>query len=191
MNKALVIVLLLLGLIGCAVPPVTFEQDDYASLSKQHLAAIKMWRFEGRMAITGPSDSWTANVKWQHKPGLDRVNLSGLLGQGATVIELNDEWVTIDDGKGPIAQSNDPDEFVSEKLGVFVPVRSLVSWVVGLPDKQKKVVATAQGFDQDGWQVVYKEWLKLNEVAMPHKVNVNNDKVKLKLVIEKWETANE
>lgn len=189
--KFSLILLLLLLMTGCATEPVIFQQDDYASMPKQHLQALTKWRFDGRMALTSQNDSWTANVKWQHKPGLDRLDLSGLLGQGATIIEIANHWVTIDNGKGPIEQSNDPDSFVSEKLGVFVPVQALASWVTGLPDKSEKEIQIQQGFQQEGWEVSYKAWLKINDKALPHKINVKNDQVKLKLVIEKWEIADE
>lgn len=184
--KSLLIIVLLFVISGCASTPEVFQQSNYAALPKAHLHKLQQWKFDGRFAITSKNDSWSANVKWQHKAGVDRITLSGLLGQGATLIELKDGWVAIDNGKGPIEQSNDPDAFVSQELGVFVPVKALASWVIGLPSPSGGERLTLQGFMQDGWDIGYKEWLKQDGKALPHKLNVKNDQVKLKLVIEHW-----
>lgn len=189
--KFAVIVMLLLQLLGCATAPEVVLQDSYVAIAKQPLKKLTKWKFEGRMAISSAKDSWNANVKWQHKTGLDQIGLSGLLGQGATLIAIADDWVTIDAGKGPIEQSNDPDAFVSEQLGVFVPVQALASWVIGLPAKKTREVVNQEGFEQDGWLVSYKEWEKAGDRLMPHKIYVKNDQVKLKLIIEQWDALEE
>lgn len=180
----------LIGLVllqGCTTAPKLVQQDKYDVQSRQHLYELKQWFFEGRMAITSEQDSWTANAEWKHEQTLDTITLSGPLGQGAVVIKLTDDHVSVDQGDGKIEASDDPDGFVMQKLGVFVPVSALTYWVMGLPDPDRQVTSAHQGFEQDGWKVSYKEWQSVGVQQMPHKVNVMNEKVKLKLVFDRWQ----
>ncbi|MEQ1638664.1 MAG: lipoprotein insertase outer membrane protein LolB [Methylococcales bacterium] len=176
---------LLFTLVGCSVAP-KLPEEGYAAISKQHLAELKHWRLEGRMSISSVDDSWSANVEWQREPGEDTIQLSGPFGQGAVVIHLGENEVRIDRGDGRIEYSEDPDLFVKERLGVFVPVRALRYWVVGLPDSSRSVRYTLQGFEQEDWRVEYKEWQSIAGKLMPRKVFVVNDKIKLKLVCDQW-----
>ncbi|MCX7087581.1 MAG: lipoprotein insertase outer membrane protein LolB [Methylococcales bacterium] len=176
---------LLLMLAGCSVTP-ELPQEGYGAVSKQHLSQLTQWKLDGRMSITSPDDSWSANVEWQRRAGEDSIQLSGPLGQGAVIIHLGAKEVSIDDGDGRLQHSSDPDLFVKERLGVFVPVRALSYWVIGLPDPSREVRYTAQGFEQENWQIEYKEWQSIAGRSMPRKVTVVNDKVKLKLVCDQW-----
>jgi outer membrane lipoprotein LolB len=176
---------LLFALGGCSVAPVV-RQDSYAAIAKQHLQALQSWKLEARMSITSPDDSWSANVDWQRKVGEDNIELSGLFGQGAAVIHVGEHDVSIDRGDGKIQHSDNPDQFVKEQLGLFVPVRALAYWVIGLPAPMQAVDYAEQGFIQAGWQVEYKEWQPVKGQVMPRKVTATYDKIKLKLVCDAW-----
>lgn len=184
-------VILLLSLAACAPAPKITDLESYDVASRKHLYELKQWLFEGRMSITGAEDSWSASIEWQHEQGADKINLSGPLGQGAVVIKLTEGQVSVDDGSGKIEQSDEPDLFVMQKLGVFVPVRALAYWVVGLPDPERRINDYPQGFEQEGWRVGYKEWQSVEKQVMPHKINVHNDRVKLKLVFDRWKVLND
>ncbi|NOT85271.1 MAG: outer membrane lipoprotein LolB [Methylococcaceae bacterium] len=172
-------------LASCSVTP-ELPQEGYAAISKQHLRELKHWGLDGRISISSPDDSWSANIEWQSVLHGDTIRLSGPLGQGAVVIQLGADRVSIDRGDGQVQRSQDPDAFVVEQLGVFVPVRALKYWVIGLPDPSRAIRYTLQGFEQEDWQVEYKEWQSLAGKAMPRKVTVINDKIKLKLVCDQW-----
>lgn len=177
---------LLLSVVGCAVVP-TVPQIGYAAISKQHLEALDRWSLSGRIAITSPEDSWSANMVWQRAGGEDNIQLSGPFGQGAVNVHLALNEVTVDRGDGKMERSSDPDEFVRTQLGVFVPVRSLAYWVVGLPEPTALAVYAEQGFSQKEWLVEYKEWQDVEHKSMPRKVVVTNGKLRLKLVCDQWE----
>lgn len=171
---------------GCAVTP-TAPPIGYAAISKQHLEVLDMWSLSGRIAITSPEDSWSANMVWQRAGGEDSIQLSGPFGQGAVNIHLALNAVTVDRGDGKIERSSNPDEFVNAQLGVFVPVQSLAYWVIGLPEPTGPVVYAEQGFSQKEWRVEYKEWQVVEHKSMPRKVVVTNGRLKLKLMCDQWE----
>ena len=69
---------------------------------------------------------------------------------------------------------------------MFVPVRSLRYWVIGLPEPTSPYIATATGFTQAGWLIDYKQMQSVDKQSMPHKITVSNEQVKLKLIIDQW-----
>ena len=82
--------------------------------------------------------------------------------------------------------STQPEEFINQQLGMFVPVRSLRYWVVGLPEPSRSYKETAVGFNQSGWLSEYKQMQPVDDESMPRKMTVMNNQVKLKLIIDHW-----
>lgn len=170
---------------ACSVVPVEPELR-YSRAAMQHLYGVERWSFEGRLAVTGQKDSWSANISWEHGPDVEKIKLSGPLGQGAVVMSLIGDVVTIDRGGGDVQSSAKPEEFINQQLGMFVPVRSLRYWVIGLPEPSHSYKATDAGFNQVGWLSEYKQMQSVDDSAMPHKMTVMNNQVKLKLIIDHW-----
>lgn len=170
---------------ACSVAPV--EPDGhYSKAAMGYLYDLKHWSFEGRLALTSQNDSWSANISWEHSPEAEKIKLSGPLGQGAVVISLKGNVVTIDRGGGDVQSSIHPEEFINQQLGMFVPVRSLRYWVVGLPEPSRSHNDTDTGFNQEGWLNEYKQMQAVNNGFMPLKMTVMNKQVKLKLIIDHW-----
>ena len=42
------------------------------------------------------------------------------------------------------------------------------------------------GFTQAGWLIDYKQMQSVNNLAMPYKITVSNEQLKLKLIIDQW-----
>ena len=183
--KRLVGCWLVLMLVGCASAPVEPEVH-YAATAREQLYKLERWSFEGRLALTGKNDSWSASINWGHKSDDEKIKLSGPLGQGATIIQLTGDLVTIDRGDEKAQSSTQPEAFINQQLGMFVPVRSLRYWVIGLPEPTSPYIATATGFTQAGWLIDYKQMQSVDKQSMPHKITVSNEQVKLKLIIDQW-----
>lgn len=170
---------------ACSFAPV--EPDaHYSRAARLHLYELEHWSFEGRLALTGQKDSWSANIAWEHGPGEEKIKLSGPLGQGAVVIQLTGNVVTIDRGGNDVQTSTRPEEFINQQLGLIVPVQSLRYWVVGLPEPAQSFQETAAGFNQARWLSEYKQMQSVDGESMPRKITVMNDQVKLKVIIDHW-----
>ncbi len=172
---------------ACSVVPVDSDAH-YSRAAMLHLYELEHWSFEGRLALTRQRDAWSANISWEHSPEVEKIKLSGPLGQGAVVILLAGNVVTIDRGGDDVQTSTRPEEFINQQLGMFVPVQSLRYWVVGLPEPLRSYQDTDVGFNQAGWLSEYKQMQLVNDDgAMPHKMMVMNNQVKLKLIIDHWD----
>lgn len=180
---------LILLLPACSVVPV--EPDalsfQYSRAARAHLYDLERWSFDGRLALTGQNDSWSANISWEHSPEAEKIKLSGPLGQGTVLISLKGNIVTIDRGGDDVQSSAQPEEFINQQLGMFVPVRSLRYWVVGLPEPSTTYKDTDNGFNQSGWLSEYKQMQPVHNGTMPLKMMVMNKQVKLKLIIDHWD----
>ncbi len=170
---------------ACSMAPIG-QDVRYSRAAMLHLYELESWSFEGRLALTGKSDSWSANISWDHSPDVEKIRLSGPMGQGAVVILLADNVVTLDRGGDDVQSSTQPEAFINQQLGLLVPVLSLRYWVVGLPEPLLSYKETDVGFNQAGWRSEYRQMQLVNNVAMPHKMMIMNDQVKLKLIIDHW-----
>ncbi len=177
--------MVLLVITACSTTQVG-EGVKYSKLTREHLYTLDKWVFRGRLALSGKKDAWQANIAWTHEVDNDEIKLSGLLGQGSTIIRLSIEEVVIDRGDGNVLSSKQSEDFINQQLGFIVPVRSLRYWALGLPEPGNAFAATYDGFVQSGWLVEYKEEQAVNNEFLPRKITVSNERVKLKLIIDQW-----
>lgn len=178
--------LIVLMLSACSSVPIEPE-IGYSKSSREQAGNLEQWSFEGRLALTGKKDSWQANINWAHRFNAEEIKLSGPLGQGATVIKLTGDMVAINRGDGKVQSSTQAEAFINQQLGMFVPIRSLRYWIVGLPEPTVTFMETATGFIQSGWLVDFKQMQRVNDYSMPRKISVSNEQVRLKLMIDQWD----
>ncbi|MGZ8191383.1 MAG: lipoprotein insertase outer membrane protein LolB [Methylococcaceae bacterium] len=161
-------------------------EPPYSRAARVQLYDLPHWSLEGRVAVAGKNDSWSANIAWGHRPDKEHVKLSGPLGQGATIIEMTGDVVTMDRGDGHVQTSTQPELFINQQLGMFVPLQSLRYWVIGVPEPNQAFTEIGDGFAQAGWLVEYKQMQMVENTSMPRKITVVNNKVRLKLIIDQW-----
>jgi outer membrane lipoprotein LolB len=166
--------------------PTTPEIAYKPTSAQSELYDLQRWGFEGRIAVVSKSDVAQASINWEHSPDEDLIKLSGPLGQGAVTIQLNSTGVTIDRGGGDVKTSTNPEEFINQQVGLFVPVKSLRYWVIGVPEKSQEVTTIESGFEQAGWRNQYKTMQPVSGHVLPRNMTVTKDSVKLKLFIDQW-----
>ena len=171
---------------ACSMLSTTPEIAYKPTSAQSELYELQHWGFDGRIAVVSKNDVAQASINWEHSPEEDLIKLSGPLGQGAVTIQLNSTGVTIDRGGGDVKTSNNPEEFINQQVGLFVPVKSLRYWVVGVPEKSQPVSAIENGFEQAGWHNQYKTMQAVNNHVLPRNMTVTNESVKLKLFIDQW-----
>jgi len=176
---------LTLLLAACVTEPAVLD-GKYSYTGNTRLYNLQTWSLSGRLAISAPNDSWSANIEWRHQPNLEKIKLSGPLGQGAVLIELTGNAVKIDRGGGNVQTSNQPEQFINQQLGMSVPLQSLRYWALGVPESNRAYQATSDGFVQNGWLIAYKAMQQVNAEILPHKLSVSDTRVKLKLIIDQW-----
>ncbi len=179
--------IILCNLLSACASGLQISDRPYVRAQSQYLYGLEKWRFNGRLALHGKQDSWSANIDWRHWRGQEQLKLSGPLGQGAVSISLSAGCIIIDKGGKERNASCEPDELIRQWLGVFVPVRDLSFWVLGLPEPEHAFEEIPDGFRQSGWNVLVLQSMQVSDMLMPHKIVITNKHIKLKLVIDQWE----
>ena len=185
-KKRAVVWLLVLIISGCSSVPVV-QEVEYSDKLRAQLQDLQDWSFEGRMGLVAKNDSWQANIDWKHHLNEEEIRLAGPLGQGATLIQLSGNMVKIDRGWDKVQTSSQPEAFISQQLGVFVPISSLRYWVIGLPEPTSEFIEMTAGFKQSGWLIEYKQMQRIDDHVVPRKIIVSNERAKLKLMIDQWD----
>jgi len=170
---------------ACSSTPIR-QEVRYSEINNEHLLDLLRWQFTGRIALSNQTDSWSANIVWLHDGDQDTVNLFGPLRQGAVRIVLNPDSIMIDQGNGDIGYSRDPDFYINQQLGFFIPVSALRYWVTGLTAPSTPYLALNSGFSQLQWNIEYKNFVTVQKEVLPQKMSIKNNKAKLKLVIDEW-----
>ncbi len=177
--------LLLLVVTGCSSQQVYDVRQERKFNTQRYLNADS-WHLQGRLVLKG-DDVLTASIQWQHSKLLDKLRLAGILGLGAVLITLDASGVTLEQGRMKKRASKDIEAFIAQEVGFVVPIGALRFWVLGTPLPGEPVKLLADGFEQLGWQIKYKGYLQTVEGAMPYKINVTKNSLKLKLVVDQWE----
>ena len=180
--KHLFVCVLLLS--SCAqlppIPPIPANQLD-------------SWRINGRIAISTKNDSWTANVYWQQQGPTYQLRLNAPLGQGAFLLEGDDDGVIMQTANQETFTARDPDILVTQVLKLEIPVTGLHFWIRGLPAPQPSPqwytfdeTGHLHRLRQDGWEITYMRYINIQGIDLPNKIYLENDRFKVKIVISKW-----
>jgi len=177
-------------LVACSVTTPEFNKIQDDKSVKEYLSHLDEWFLDGRISLTGKNESWSANIVWRHYVEIgekkDRIELSGPLGQRALLIQLTDTKVSVDRGKGDVLWSDNPSSFITQQLGVFVPVEFLRYWVVGSASPKQESKVITNGFMQAGWQIEYQQMQNVRSHIMPRKIVITGEQIRLKLIVDEW-----
>ncbi len=179
------VIILIALLSACAELPERIA-SDYQLKEMLYLQKQNNWSFVGRLALVGEKDSVSASIRWKHDEFLDEIELAGPLDQGRMKISVKSGEVVIDDGDKVAVYKGLADDVVAELLGVDMPVTALRFWVLGVCDPSLGFVDQVAGFYQGEWSVKYGELQKVGGRALPKKMTAENDKARIKLIVDEW-----
>lgn len=186
MNQLRVVMLLFLGLSGCATFQ-TATDEGAASKSPDHLM---VWDMEGRIGVHAAKDSWQADLAWSHDQKQDRLRLSGPLSQGLVSIVLQQDLIYINEGDGIDHLARDPEEALKARLGFAVPLKSLRCWILGIPNNGEPWQPLSSGpvgaFMQQGWRIVPSNLMTVGGYSLPGRLLVEGGGVRLKIIMDQW-----
>lgn len=200
----LVVAGLLLILAACSTVPKSTDVDASNNTNalwlqhRQQIENISQWRIKGRAALRSDSDSWSAALTWQQNDETYQVRLAGPFGQGAITIEGDGDSVSVHIAGQPAVVASDAELLLSQQLGWTVPVSLLPYWLRGVPAPgQVDAMALNESSGvldqliQNGWQVDYSAYRALGGVNLPRKIQIENDSLRLKLVLDRWNLGKE
>ena len=175
---------------GCSTLEMKAGDTDKWAARRAPLLAIERFTLQARVS-SGGIFGVKGTLNWRQDGGDSDLRVAGPFGVGATSITRRGETVTIKSAKGEFT-TDDVEGDLQKRLGWSFPVAHLRYWVLGAPapgsraeyelDKAGRITALGQ----DGWELVYEEYMKSGKVELPRKFTVSNTRVKIKVVVDSW-----
>jgi outer membrane lipoprotein LolB len=96
--------------------------------------------------------------------------------------------------EGGVFYADDAETLLYDHTGWRLPVSGLRLWVMGLPDGNREIsqlrfdeIGRIQLLEQYHWQIQYLQYRQVGMRDLPRKISLQNDKLKLRIVIDQWE----
>ena len=194
-RTALLAVVLIAPLFGCAIPPATSPEATAAWAARQsRLARLTTWQADGRIGVVSGQEGWHASFQWAQRDAGYRIALIGPLGQGRVVVESDGQEVRIQTQDGQNWTAPDADALLEQSLGVRLPVNGLRYWARGLPEPGSTPILQTDGqgrltrLEQNGWVIEYPAYAptSLLNLDLPERIVARRQDLSVKLVIERW-----
>jgi len=192
-----VVLLVLITIGGCATQPtVPGGSIDWVERRAQ-LLGLSEWQARGRIAVKSTESGGQGDIHWQQMSHGSRVRLSGPFGAGAYEIAWDAESVVVLGKAGDVTMAyagrDSAERFLTDQLGWSFPAMSLRYWILGVPDpnvessEQFDPDGWLSGIEQDGWSIDYDGFEIRNDVWLPERIVMNNERARVKLIVDDWE----
>ncbi len=186
----------LIMLTGCASrPTVPGTGVDWARRAAS-LMQLPGWEASGRIAVKSGRQGGQGSIRWVQQGADVRIGLHGPFGVGAYQIDWTDDNFVVTGKAGEVTMTyTGPDaveRFMMDQFGWTFPARSMRYWILGIADPR---FPAHLDFDADGWLVVlrqngwvvtYGRFMAEQGRWMPHKIVMERDQVRVKLIVDRW-----
>ncbi|MFZ5483210.1 MAG: lipoprotein insertase outer membrane protein LolB [Pseudomonadota bacterium] len=177
-----------LVLAGCAGSGVRIAQD---ALRGQ--VPVEAFQLTGRVSVKREAQNLSGTLDWRRAGAVERLLVSGPLGQGAAEIQREAGTLVLRTADGvEVREANDA-QMLERLLGVALPLDGLVWWLSALPRPggDFQAIAGEDGriarLDQDGWQIEYSRYREVAGRWLPGRVFASRGDLEFRLVVDVWE----
>jgi outer membrane lipoprotein LolB len=190
-----------LGLAACqgvpkAIAPTATPEEVVAGWPARRAQLQERAHFtaQGRIAVAAGTDGFQGHLRWIQDGTRSTVSLDGPLGVGGVRIVNDAGALTVTNPSGEALDSQAARDSLVRRMGFEPPLNSLRYWIQGVPDpaSPSTEMPGAQGYlgslTQAGWIVTYGDYLQTAAGALPGKMTVERDKVRVKLGIQVWQS---
>ena len=166
------------------------SQSDRAWETRR-VKLAKIERFTLKARISAGLLAPTGNLIWKQDSDDYDLRVAGPFGMGAMSISGGKNRVEVQTSRERL-RGPDPEALLHERLGWEFPVMHLRSWVVGMPapgtkaDVELDDAGRITRLQQDGWKLVYDDYVTNGKIDLPRKLVLSNPDVKIKVVVDEW-----
>lgn len=189
-----------LYLSGCATTSTKTAQSGPtlkpSVLHQQHMdqiTRIAQFSIKGRLGVVTKPKSFSARLAWQHRPNKDNIDVYSPIGGKVANIVKTPEHVILTDNGNKTTEAENVESLTEKTLGFQLPLSGLGHWALGRPSNTDIVNAITwdkhgriNHMQQSGWDIEYKTYTNNAGYFLPKKITLTNEKMTLKLIIEKW-----
>jgi outer membrane lipoprotein LolB len=179
--------LLLVACAGIGSKPITTpavpaaELEDRWERHQQAVEPITQWKLNGKAAVNSGNEGGTATVIWDQYANRYTLEFYGILGHGRTRLESSAQETRLYTAEGPQLVASDAQGLLGEYTGWYLPVDNMFYWIRGLPSKHLPIQSLSlnaksqlQQLQQAGWTITYEEYMQVNGIWLPQRLNLKH-----------------
>ena len=193
--SALAVILLLAGCASQPGPPsLTSHEEARAWQAHQaRVAGLDAWALSGRISVYTEDDSWSGKLRWRQGGRQFQIAFDAPMGMGAARLRSDEAGVFMEASNGQQYFAADAESLLYRFIGMRLPVTGLRYWVTGLPQPDLPSSLEYDGagrlarMQQADWDIRYRGYLHVRNVDLPKKVFIENERLNVRLVIDRWD----
>ena len=200
--KNIFTLLLIFILAGCSVfselePEQAPKGKNLTWLAhKQSISALSKWSITGKLAIFLQDERETANLYWEQNENNYNIELTSFIGTRILTIKKNKYGVEIINNDGDSFTGNDAEQLIQKiSPGLNLPISALQQWIKGNPlnatytlNEEKRINSLlGADLDSSAWQIDYQQYQYFSGIALPRKLDLKRDNLRLKIAINQWQ----
>ncbi|UXI01925.1 lipoprotein insertase outer membrane protein LolB [Photobacterium sp. TY1-4] len=184
--------LLLTLLAGCATQPER-PAVDWPS-HQTSLTQLSHYQAKGKLGYRG-TKRFGANLMWQTTPGADHLLLTNFLGKTLLKLDATPSQVTLLGHDGKTYRGRDASQLIYQLTDINLPIEHMRHWLIGLPtgadtyqlNSDNRVGYLAKQIGDQLWQLDYLEYDDAVTPALPRRMQLTQDTLRITLVINEWQ----
>jgi outer membrane lipoprotein LolB len=179
-----------------AVAPTASPEEVLAGwpARRAQLQARSQFTASGRIGVLAGTDGFNGRMRWIQDTPRSTVTLDGPLGVGGVRISNEAGVLTLTTPSGQALDSQAAHDDMVRRLGFEPPLDSLRFWIQGVPDpaSPSTEAPNADGYlgslAQSDWMVTFGAYMQTAAGALPQKLTLQRGTVRVRLVIESWQS---
>jgi outer membrane lipoprotein LolB len=178
-------------LAGCATP-LPRVSEPAANVQLASPEAVRGFYFSGRIGVQYDGQGFSGTLQWRHGGPADEILILSPLGQGVARIARDAQGVTLTTSDDKVYRAQDVESLTRQVLGWGLPLQGLQYWVLGLAapggeaGREFGENRRLARLHQDAWRIDYLGYRSVQGISLPGKMVMANDRIEVKLVIDKW-----
>lgn len=173
----------------------TVQNQQTWEKRQESLAQLTQWQAEGALSIQTAKGTDTAQFEWQLQGQNDySLRFMGPVGTGYGTLKTSPAQSVYLAPKGKVYTDRDAQALLTQVTGWQLPVDNLYYWARGLasPATTADLQFDANhshllGLQQDGFSVTFQNYSGVGTLDLPSRLLIQNDAVKVKIVITHWQ----
>ena len=182
-------------LAGCrTLPPAPPPPGASWETRRPQLQSLTHFQLRGRVAVAAGGEGFNASLHWIQDGARSQVTLEGPLGVGGAQLTATGDELTVVNSRGERVESAAAHAELTARLGFDPPLSSLRYWVLGVPDPTQPATESLDpaqqrlsGLTQGGWHVEYQSYESAGGEALPARLTLQRDTVRVRLVVDGWQ----
>jgi outer membrane lipoprotein LolB len=172
------------------------DPDQQWQQRQLQLGQLQQWHLTGRVSIFKQEDAWHASLDWQQQPQSYLIQFIAPMGGGSAILSGDPTNVIMRTSDNETFIARNAEQLLMDHMGWTMPVEGMRYWAVGLPSpasKPQRQQLDEEGrllqLSQFGWDIEYRRYTSVGEMDLPDKIFMQNHKLNVKLVVERWQLS--